>query len=94
MYTIDKIKSYLESQDSIKSAIKNLKELDNTESCKIINDEDKILIYFDNQLVKTRNDVKNLVLDYMDDNGWERNGYEEVMSLDEVLNYLNLKIVK
>ena len=93
MYNKDQIIKYLSEQKDIKSAIKNINNLDGNYNSKVVdNDNQTILFYFD-KTNKKKQDIKDLIIKHMEDNGWEKSGYEDIMSLEELKERLNLKIV-
>ena len=93
-FNIQQITMYLESQLNLDGAIRNISNLENefNSVTKTIKDnKGKVILYIPFE-VKTKGEVKKLVIDYMEKNGIEKNDYEEVMNLQELLDSLEWRI--
>ncbi len=42
--------------------------------------------------IKTRGQLKTRIIKHMEDNAWEKSGYEEIMKLEELLESLEMEI--
>ena len=87
--SVEQIKTFLQSQIDINSAIENIENINSTN--KRITYKDKTILYIPNT-IKTKGELKGIVVNYMQDKGQELSGYEEVMKLEELLDSLEWKI--
>lgn len=90
-YREEQIVDFLKNQIDLKSAILNIKNI-NCDKKVIENNSSKVLFYF-NKTGLLRSDVKTLLINYMKDAGWEFSDSVEVMTLDEIIKYMEIKIV-
>lgn len=81
---------FLKEQTSIKDAIRNIHDI-KSDKLKVVNcDDDKVLFYFDKDTSDEK--IKYYIIKYMEKYGWEKTGYEDILSLKELMENLNLKI--
>lgn len=92
MYSKEKILSYLKDQSDLKSAIDNLNHMDY--DIKVVEKfhPNKVLLYLNSSLSQT--EVKQRLIDHMGENGWEYSGYEEIQTLKELCESLEIKFEK
>ena len=94
-YTIEEIKKYLTKQDSFGDALYNLSEdaMDKAqEKIKIVDFNDKVILTIDEDVVD-HNEIKNIVIEYMEEQGMEKSGHEEILSLEDLLCELEYDII-
>ncbi len=89
-YTKEQIIEYLGTQESIENAINNIEYITKTNR-KVMYDG-KVAFYID-ETITNRGQLKKRIIQHMEDNAWEKSGYEEIMNLDELLNSLEMTII-
>ena len=89
-YTKEQILTYLNEQPDLKSAIENIDNI-TTDKRKIVMDG-KTLFYIEDH-IKTKGQLKQRIIEYMGEEGWELSGYEEVMKLQEILDICKMKVI-
>jgi hypothetical protein len=89
-YTKDQVIDYLNTQDTIKNAIENIDYI-NKPNRKVMYDG-KVAFYI-HSTITNRGQLKSRLIKHMEDNAWEKSGYEEIMSLDELLESLEMEVV-
>lgn len=89
-YTKKQIIEFLKTQESIDNAINNINYIGNKDTKKMMMDG-KVIFFIDKNIT-TRGQLKKRVIKYMEDNGWEKSGYEEVMTLNELLSHCEMEI--
>lgn len=90
-FTKEEITEFLQKQKTIKDAIKNL-DFINKKSKKVVDHQTGEVLFYIDEEIKTKGDLKLKIIEYMGENGWEKSGYEEIMELKELLKQLDLKI--
>lgn len=88
-FNTTEIKKYLQSQTDLKSAIKNIENINSTK--KRITYKGKTVLYIPND-VKSKGKLKEAIVEYMLESGHEMTGYEMDIPLEGLLQMLEYKI--
>jgi hypothetical protein len=93
-FTIQEITIYLNNQLNLDAAIRNIANLNNEFGAirKTIKDRKGKIVLYIPYGVNTKGELKKLLIKYMEDNGHEKCGYEEVMKVQELLDSLEWRI--
>ena len=88
-YNTTEIKAFLQSHKNLEDAINNIQNITSTKTR--ITEKGKILFYVPTE-VKTKGQVKALIVKYMLVKGFEMTGYESDIPLEGLLEMLEWKI--
>lgn len=91
-YSKEQILDYLKQQPNLKSAINNLDNIDSDKKRVVSTIDNKTLFYIEDH-IKTRGQLKKRIIEYMGQEGWELRGDEEYLKLQELLDGCEMKIV-
>lgn len=92
-YTKEQILEYLNGQQSLVGAINNIDYIGSNRPMIVDTFSGKTL-FFVEEGVTTRGQLKEAIIKFDMDRGAEMSGHEELMELDELLEYSNMKLVK